>query len=187
MGCFDYCCECKGKSCDHTGGQTNPSVAYIEVPLSDGSNVYLKGFYDQYGYVAVKSVSSNIEYHFYLTEFEEYFESWFNRDFDESISRIFIANKVWTAEETIWGEDDYHEEAERHVTRLCFDRRNVPTVELTADILSKCIRADKGLNVLSYEEKKKIRLERYQNQYQFHKTHMEFFQKKITELTKECP
>ena len=45
MGCFDYECGCGGESCEHVGGQLNNSEVIIEVPLSDGTVLYLKGEY----------------------------------------------------------------------------------------------------------------------------------------------
>ena len=187
MGCFDYQCECKGKHCGHTGGQSCGANVYIEAPLSDGTNVYLKGYYEEYGYVLVYDDDTNETYFFYLKEFEECFEGWFNRDSAEKLDKSFLATKVWTDYELSWATDKYGYELEKTISRNCFNHVEGKQTYLTSKILKQCIRADKGLNIRSAEQKKKDLIEEYQELVNSHKTTMEFYQKKLDALTKECP
>jgi len=123
MGCFDYTCECGGKTCEHIGQQLNGATVVIEVPLVDGTNVYLQGEYEEYGYVTIG------DYRFYLNEFEEYFEHW---DIDNTSD--FLATSIWTLCETTYIHDEDGEH-EAFVERDCFPG---VTADLTLDILAKC-------------------------------------------------
>lgn len=129
MGCFDYKCECAGKSCNHVGGQLDESEVIIEVPLSDGTVVYLKGDYQEYGYVQVN------EEDFYLKEFEEYFEFWSEND-----QGFLLANKVWTYGEHTVVEDQFGDEVGGHVVRKCFNDSNKILTNLTPQIYDMCMR-----------------------------------------------
>lgn len=186
MGCFDYNCECKGKTCGHTGGQSNGATVYIEVPLSDGTSVYLNGYYEEYGYVVVETIEQG-EFYFYLKEFEEYFESWFRRDSPKKLNKSFLATKVWTNFERFRTEDVYGDEIEVETYRRCFDSVNERVIEITPEIVAKCIRADKGLNTCSPVERKKQLIHEYQELVNAHKRTLEFYQNKLDALTKECP
>lgn len=162
MGCFDYNCECRGKNCDHTGGQSSGANVYIEVPLSDGTVVYLKGYYEGYGYVLVyineHAQKVNV-YFFYLKEFEEFFQDWFNRDSPEKLNKSFLATKVWTDSELSWSTDKFGDELEGTITRKCFNSIKDEHTYATSELIENCIRADKGLNILSPEERQKNRIE----------------------------
>lgn len=115
MGCFDYECSCGGNKCDHIGGQLFSSIVIIEVPLSDNTTVYLKGYYEQYGYVLVN------EYRFYPEQFE-----------DLANEDSFKAKRIWTYKEY----DEYEDEA---VIKNCFGD---DYSELTEDMLKKLIPAE---------------------------------------------
>lgn len=114
MGCFDYECECGGTKCYHQGGQYHSSTVIIEVPLSDNTTVFLKGFYEEYGYVVVNG------HHFYPKQFEDIAEE-----------GSFKAKRIWT-------ESEYDYDEEDRVTRNCYGEDYVD--ELTPTILKKCIK-----------------------------------------------
>ena len=137
MGCFDYTCDgCDGENCDHTSGQNRPSTVIIEVPLTDGTCVYLQGEYEEYGYVSVTLGEENHE--FYLEQFTEYFQAW-------KLSENLMATKVYTVKEKVHvSELDEDEEDDIEVTKRydCQPSKAVP-VPLTKDILSKCVRTEK--------------------------------------------
>ena len=130
MGCFDYTCECGGETCAHVGGQLDESQVIIEVPLSDGTVVYLKGHYQEYGYVQVN------EEDFYLTEFEEYFDCWY----DDSHDGFLLANKVWTVSEYTTVQDEFGDEVRGDVQRKCFDTQGKLVTSLTPNIYDMCMR-----------------------------------------------
>jgi hypothetical protein len=111
MGCFDYICECGGNKCDHIGGQFVSSLVIIEVNLSDNTTVFLKGFYEQYGYVLVN------EYKFYPEQFEDLLEE-----------GSYRAGRIWTYEQY----DRYEDEP---VLTNCFGGINI--TELTPEIIKK--------------------------------------------------
>jgi len=171
MGCFDYTCECGGKTCHHVGGQHCDSNVVIEVPLSDGRVEYLEGYYEQYGYVVVEG------YHFYLEQFREYFEGWLENE--TQLEKIFVANKVWTVKDLI--ETTYETEDERgsitgYSNHRCF--RNHIDVNLSefdqVNYLKKYVRADKGYDL---DERRKKRIERL-------KAQIEFMQKELGRLNR---
>lgn len=166
MGCFDYECECGGKTCDHVGGQLYDSTVVIEVPLSDGTNVYLEGYYEQYGYVTVEG------YQFYPEQFQEYFEDWLEDE--KHPEKIFLAKRVWTVRETVhkYIEDSDGDEHEirKLVHRKCFRRDiDVNLSELDPMNVSKYIRADKDIDL---DAKRKQRIEKL-------KTTIELLQKEL--------
>jgi len=100
------------------GGQLDDANVIIEVPLSDGTTIYLEGEYQQYGYVEVDNF-----YCFYLKEFEEYFNDWDMADDD----RAYLATRVWTKSEQTETEDRYGSYIRGEVERECFD---LPKVEV---------------------------------------------------------
>ena len=154
MGCFDYECACGGKSCDHVGGQLWESKVIIEVPLSDGKKIYLHGEYEMYGYVLVED-----KYKFYLKEFDDYFQGWFDGESENELSISFLANKAWTVSEHVHTEDKFGDEISGHVHRHCFDDVDAEVSDLTPNLLAKCIRADNGLNIVSKAERLRQRNE----------------------------
>jgi hypothetical protein len=172
MGCFDYTCECKGESCDHKGGQLWESSVIIEVPLSDGTSIYLEGEYEQYGYVLV-----NGTYKFYLKEFEEFFHGWLDGEPEEELSNSFVANKVWTVSEDVNTEDKFGDEISGHVNRHCSHHLDVSMADPMPDLIAKCIRADNGLNLETADQKQKKRIEKL-------KSTIEFMQKELGRLNR---
>jgi hypothetical protein len=152
MGCFDYECECGGESCKHVGGQLGEAQVIIEVPLSDGTTVYLEGNYECYGYVVVGN------YQFYLKQFEEYFKGWFASYSDSQRKKNFLAGRVWTLRETVWKCDEDGDEYKRRVRRRCFEQENKPIASLSSEILASCIRADTGYDIDSDAQKKRKRI-----------------------------
>lgn len=131
MGCFDYNCECGGETCPHVGGQLDNATVIIEVPLLDGTTIYLEGEYHQYGYVEVDNF-----YSFYLEEFEEFFEDWDAMNDD----RAYLATKVWTKSETTETEDKYGSIITGHVERSCFDKNIEVHTKLPKGFRSKLFR-----------------------------------------------
>jgi hypothetical protein len=142
MGCFDYECECHGKTCNHVGSQLYNSNVVIEVPLSDHTVVYLKGQYDEYGYVKVG------EYTFYLEQFQEYFEGWLDDEQETDREKIFLATRVWTLNETIYTTTDDGKDVPTHVHRKCYtgDARALAET-ISPATLSKCIRIDMKIDL----------------------------------------
>lgn len=91
MGCFDYCCECGGKKCNFVGEQDGgDSTVIVEVPLNDGTTIFVKGNYDSYGAVEVG------EYTFYPEQFEEFFKGWLTGEPEEKMKNCFVAKRIWT-------------------------------------------------------------------------------------------
>lgn len=142
MGWFDYTCGCGGKTCKHVGGQHQCSHVIIKAPLSDGTTVYLEGYYEQYGYVIIHD-----KYFFYPEEFRDYFDNWFRGEHDNDQGTNFIATAVWTVYE-----QDVNNYSQT-VVRDCYNL-GIKLVKLTQDILTKCIRADQDLDIST--DKKKI-------------------------------
>lgn len=146
MGCFDYTCECLKRggydtsTCNHEGGQYQDATVIIEVPLDDGTNVHIKGYYEEYGYVRVKL--DGVRYEFYLQEFEDYFRGWISDKPEKERSTYFLATKCWTYKEE-------HDDGGRKVLRECFEGH---IEKFTVDMLCKCIRIDKDMG-LPHDEK----------------------------------
>lgn len=130
MGCFDYTCQCDGAECDHTGGQKgDPNLVMIEIPLNDGTNVYIRGEYNLYGEVLVDYKNDVIT--FYPEEFREYFECWL----EDQEEKRYLANKVWTVKDQLWDDDD-----NKYVKYTeCGYKYSSKIVTLTDEILKKCI------------------------------------------------
>jgi hypothetical protein len=146
MGMFDYECECGGTNCVFVGGQNGgDSNVIVEVPLNDGTTVYIKGRYESYGYVQVG------DYQFYPEQFEEGFESWLSHESDDSRSKIFRAGRVWTFSYNEYDDDD--DSYDLKISNCCPPDVLVIT-KLGKKTIEKCIRADKGLNILSDEKRK---------------------------------
>lgn len=173
MGCFDYTCECKGKTCEHVGGQLHESKVIIKVPLSDGTHVYLEGDYEEYGYVTVKlyiaSDGGYVSYNFYLKEFEEYFEGWLRDESVDTHQYCLLATNVWTFSERTTGIDNFGDEVEGTVSRRCFDSVGQIPCELTLDIVKKCTRID---DEIDFDTKQKQRIKKL-------KATVEFMQKEL--------
>lgn len=91
MGCFDYECECGGKTCRFVGGQEGgDSTAVVEVPLQDGTTIFVKGDYNSYGAVEVG------EYTFYPEQFHDCVKGWLSGESEEKIKKCFVAKNIWT-------------------------------------------------------------------------------------------
>lgn len=129
------------------------SYVVIKVPLKDGTAVYLEGIYEEYGYVTVRC--KEVGYKFYLEEFEEYFKGWFKRESEAERARSFKASTAWTTYDQQCDYRDY-DRKDHVVKRYCYE--GPKTVQLTEEILSKCIRADTGLDIKSDAEKKNERI-----------------------------
>lgn len=128
MGCFDYTClACNGIQCGHNGSQFCCSIVAIFVKLNDDTEVYLRGYYEEYGYVIVRG-PNNKDYTFYLKEFEDCIGDWIKDENPEDKKYIFLAEGAITIENEI---DDHNEQN-------CFCEE---TVSLTDDIIKKCIKA----------------------------------------------
>lgn len=158
MGMFDYECECGGTKCVFVGDQNGgDSDVIIEVPLNDGTTVYVKGRYESYGSVHVG------KYQFYPEQFEDYFKGWLSSESDETRSKIFRAGKVWTFAYNAYGEDtgDYNS-FDHKISRCCPPDTYIIT-KLGKNTVSKCFRADEGLNILTDEQKKAKRAEELQS------------------------
>jgi len=165
MGCFDYECNCGGASCGFRGGQNGGSSrVVIEVPLSDGTTVFLAGTYDSYGSVAVEN------YTFYPEQFGDFIEGWLDSENDAARRSIFLAGKIWTTDCMSLDEDDdgYMEPSD------CYQGS---TTELTEDIIAKCIRADKNFTIQSDADKKNARIQKLKEQ-------IEVLQKKLDRISK---
>jgi hypothetical protein len=152
MGEFRYICsECQGEECGHGGQQDyQPADVIVEVPLSDGKTIHLKAHYEGCGYVAIK-LNKETTYEFYLEQFRQYFKDWLIDSNEEYRSECYLCTKIYTVSEKQEATNinqnarpgqtisiDYH----------CAD--DIKTVKLTKDILSKCIRADAGMNLPNY-------------------------------------
>lgn len=160
MGCFDYECECGGTKCIYRGGQDGGDCdVIIEVPLNDGTAVYVKGRYESYGSVHVD------EYQFYPEQFDCYFEGWLSSESDESRSKIFLAKRIWTLSYTHHKydeEDDYYYSFKK--TPNCHPDTIVVITKLGSSTLSKCIRADAGLGIPTDAERKSKKIAELQSQ-----------------------
>ena len=162
MGCFSYSCNgCKGRRCNQAGGQSNSCISIIEVPLSDGTTVYLKGEYNESGSVDIDFEDET--YEFYPIQFKHLFEGWFENEDEEYRKFKLLAHKVYTYSEEVYvDEDDYDseddddseddeddddsEEKGLTVIRNC-QPSNIKIETLTKEILAKCIRADKYIGL----------------------------------------
>jgi hypothetical protein len=150
MGCFDYVCDgCNGHDCGHRGGQNRAAHVIIEVILSDGTTVHLKGLYEEYGYVCVKLKGE--EHEFYVEQFRQYFKDWLIDHTEEYRSTKLLCNKIYSVSE----EEDASERNEKarfgqkiEIEHDCAD--GLKTVKFTESILQKCIRADSGLGLPRY-------------------------------------
>lgn len=155
MGCFDYECECGGTTCAYVGGQNGgDSDVVVEVPLNDGTTVYVKGRYQSYG-----SVHAG-EYQFYPEQFQDYFEAWLTSESDEARSNIFLAKRIWTFSYTHHEYDDEtFDEVSSHLrVTKCVPGDLMLKVRIGTTTAKKFIRADKDLNIPSDDEKQKARI-----------------------------
>lgn len=146
MGCFDYECECGGTTCAFVGGQIGgDSEVVIEVPLDDGTNVYMKGSYESYGSVHVG------QYEFYLEQFSDFFSGWLSSHSEVKRKKIFLAKRIWTMRYNHheFDEDNYVE-TELNKASNCYlaDIENDAKIIMKPgkNTIQKCIRADKGLD-----------------------------------------
>ena len=189
MGCFDYDCECGGETCTHKGFQDNEATVIIEVPLSDGTNVYLKGEYEEYGYVTIKV--NDQEYEFYLEEFKSYFLGWFQDK--EDIKKCLLAKRVWTSEETLEVYDRKRDlYVEKKVKRKCFEQTEYSVSDLTPEIVNKCLCVNTVVELPTYQEiltekqeKLKKQIEELQSQLKQSKEQLKEIKTKLKEVTKK--
>lgn len=143
MGCFDYECACGGKTCVFVGGQNGGnSTVVVEVPLLDGTFVFLKGKYNSYGTVDIG------EYKFYAEQFRDFFPSWLDGLKEDELSKCFKARDIWTLKYTKYVDEDDDEydpdnmaNNAKVVTSECFDDGDVSN--MTSEIIEKCIRVKK--------------------------------------------
>ena len=155
MGCFDYECECRGRTCVYVGGQNGgDSTVVIEVPLNDDTTVYIKGEYNSYGAVLVG------EYTFYPEQFDEFFKGWLSSESDSARSKIFLAKRIWTLSH--YECEDDHEMIQKVTT--CAPPDLMVKVKIGSATTSKCIRTDKDLNIPSDNERHKKRIETLKTQ-----------------------
>ena len=179
MGSFSYVCdECEGDECGHAGQhEYQPADVVIEVPLSDDKTIYLNAHYEGYGYAVVK-LNEKTTYEFYIEQFRGYFKNWLIDRNEEYRSKKYVCNKIYTVSQ----EEDpciNNENARPGQTILvdycCDDGKNKKAVEFTEEILSKCIRADAGMNLPNYLDYLISRTEKYT-------TEVKEISKKIEEL-----
>lgn len=115
MGVFGYECACGGKTCKNVGTQEFADEVIIEVPLKDGSTVYLQGIYEGYGSVFVGEVE------FFPEQFNDQFESWLD---DRTIGdrEVYLARRIWTQEEDYWPDNSDRELVIKpgRISRVCF-------------------------------------------------------------------
>ena len=112
QGSFDYICSCDGTCCRHVGNQYQSATVIIEVPLIDQTVVFLKGLYEQSGYVLVENTV------FYPEQFDDVLDE----------NENYKANTIWTYEEV---------DNNVNVRRNCFKEDLL--VNFTDEILVKCI------------------------------------------------
>jgi hypothetical protein len=181
MGCFDYVCDgCEGDDCGHRGSQNREATVIIEVPLSDGTTVYLKGEYEEYGYVTIKLDGE--EYEFYPIQFKEYFKDWFKNSSEKYQRMRFLAHKVYTYSEYVYA-SELHEDVEDDDAKIKVRRDCSPkeSVKFTNEIKSKCIRADGGRDPSEYIEELKRNIKSTENDIEYQKTKLERLKKELTE------
>ena len=155
MGCFDYECECGGRKCIYQGGQDGGDCdVIIEVPLNDGTVVYIKGRYESYGSVHVG------KYQFYPEQFSDFFEGWLSHESDHERSKIFLAKRIWTFAYTKY---NYEDDVSYQKISECCPRDIRIITKLGKNTISKFIRADDGLNIPNDEERKAKRAEELQS------------------------
>lgn len=142
MGCFSYLCDgCQGEKCNQNGGQNGGCKSIIEVPLSDGRTVYLKGRYEEYGSVNIEFQGET--YEFYPIQFKEYFRAWVERESEKYRKFKFLGGKVYTYSYKdyveYYSDNEYYQE--KKVTRhsRC-QPDDIQITKLTKEILAKCIR-----------------------------------------------
>jgi len=165
MGCFDYECACGGSTCEFKGGQGGGNAdVVIEVPLKDGTIIYIEGVYESYGAVRVGG------YAFYPQQFEDYFVGWLEDEKDAARANIFRSNRIWTREAIDRDTDSY----EYTYTRECYTGE---ISEFTTALARKCIRADDGLIIQSEDERRVARIAKL-------KSTIEFMQKELGRINR---
>lgn len=137
MGMFDYECACGGATCPYEGGQHGgDSYVVIEVPLRDGTTVYMKGHYDAYGRVEVGNCT------FYAEQFSEGFEYCLEDHDKEAQKRCFLAKRIWTSSYYDCNdEDECDGTLEKKITN-CYPKDITVIVKPGNDTISKCMRID---------------------------------------------
>lgn len=189
MGCGSFLCDgCDGEHCNQDGGQNGDCKAIIEVPLSDGTTVYLKGHYDD-GDRTVNVKIGKDNYRFYADQWQEYFKDWFPYHSAKSRKSEFLGGKVYTySYKEYAGEDGDSDDGyeERFVTRHCeCQPYGTEIVELTKEILAKCIRADRGMNLPDEEQEKANEIQKLKDSIEKYKQEIIRMQSRIPELEEE--
>ncbi len=179
MGVFGYECACGGKTCNNVGTQEFADHVIIEVPLKDGSTVYLQGVYEGYGSVFVGDVE------FFLEQFNDYFDSWLD---DRPIGdrEVYLARRIWTQEEDYWPVNDDRDLVIKpgRMYRTCFDNtRNTLTTYATI-YRDKMVLVDGGI---TQSEVKRLKHELRMKELADRKKELEELEARITRLTEACP
>ncbi len=134
MGCFDYVCECGGKTCPFRGGQNGgDSIVIVEVPLKDGTTIFVKGEYDSYGAVHHGNCI------FYPEQFQDFFKGWFKGESEKKMSRIFVAKRIWTFVYSSYFEEEEDENENSKKITECFPPDVIYKIKLGKNTISKLI------------------------------------------------
>ncbi len=143
MGIFGFECACGGKTCKNVGTQQFADEVIIEVPLKDGSNVYLQGCYEGYGSVFIAEVE------FFLEQFKEYHEGWL-ADRPTSHREVYLARRIWAQEEDFYPEDDQYGDVIKpgRRYRYCFNNVDKPLTTMSVMMKDKFVLVDGGITPL---------------------------------------
>jgi hypothetical protein len=178
MGIFGFECACGGKTCKNVGTQQFADEVIIEVPLKDGSNVYLQGVYEGYGSVFVG------ETEFFLEQFNDAFESWLS---DRRITdrEIYLARRIWAQEEDFYPEDgqygDVIKPGRRY--RYCFDDAGKSLTTMSVMMKDKFVLVDGGItNLDAMRERNKARADNLAAR----KKEIEELEARVARLTAAC-
>lgn len=143
MGIFGFECACGGKTCKNVGTQQFADEVIIEVPLKDGSNVYLQGVYEGYGNVFVG------ETEFFLEQFNDYFEGWLESR-PTTDREIYLARRIWAQMEDFYPEDDQYGDVIKpgRRYRYCFNNVDKPLTTMNVTMKDKLVLVDGGITKL---------------------------------------
>lgn len=145
-----FICEGRNCSCVDFGDDTTDWIAVIEVPLSDGTTVYLEQEYFHNGNVNIHFERS--KYEFYPIQFKKHFKDWFGNLTYTQRSNKFLGGKIYTLSKGRLETDDDGYRTDTYVNhRLSYCQpKNIKTITtLTKEILDKCIRVDHDLELPS--------------------------------------
>lgn len=189
MGCGSFLCDgCRGRNCNQNGGQNGDCKAIIEVPLSDGKTVYLKGHYEDDDRTVEVKLGENI-YKFYAEQWKQYFDDWFPYHSASRRKSEFLGGKVYTYSYKDYAGDDGDsddEYEEKLITRHCeCQPYGTKVVDLTKEILAKCIRADRGMNLPDEEQEKANQIQKLKDNIEQYKKEIIRMQTRIPELEEQ--